>query len=79
MVDSPEAAAIVRTTVALARDSGCAWWPRASRRPSSGPPWPELGCTAAQGYHFFKPMSADKIVAVLREKRQHGGRGWRAG
>ena len=26
----------------------------------------ELGCTAAQGYHFFRPMPADKIVAVLR-------------
>ena len=25
----------------------------------------ELGCTAAQGYHFFKPMPADKIGAVL--------------
>ncbi len=27
----------------------------------------ELGCTAAQGYHFFKPMPADKIVTVLGE------------
>ena len=24
-----------------------------------------LGCTSAQGYHFFKPMPSDKIVAVL--------------
>ncbi|HTF10420.1 MAG TPA: EAL domain-containing protein, partial [Asanoa sp.] len=27
----------------------------------------ELGCTSAQGYHFFKPMPADKIVAVLSQ------------
>ena len=26
----------------------------------------ELGCTAAQGYHFCKPLPADKIVAALR-------------
>lgn len=28
-----------------------------------------LGCTAAQGYHFFKPMPADKIGAVLGSLR----------
>ena len=41
MADSPEAAAIVRTTVELGPRAGrCGWWPRAWRPPSSGPRWP---------------------------------------
>jgi EAL domain-containing protein (putative c-di-GMP-specific phosphodiesterase class I) len=25
-----------------------------------------LGCTAAQGFHFFRPMPAENVVGVLR-------------
>ncbi|GGL90232.1 hypothetical protein GCM10012279_04990 [Micromonospora yangpuensis] len=60
MADSPEAAAIVRTTVGLAHELGL-------RVVAEGVETAEqrLACTAAQGYHFFKPMPADKISAVL--------------
>ena len=52
---------------ARAPAGACGWWPRAWRPPSQRAALVELGCTAAQGYHFFKPMPADKIVTVLAE------------
>lgn len=66
MADSPEAAAIVRTTVGLAHELGLRVVAEGVETAEQRMALVELGCTAAQGYHFFKPMPADKIVAVLR-------------
>ncbi|MFI6821730.1 putative bifunctional diguanylate cyclase/phosphodiesterase [Micromonospora sp. NPDC050187] len=65
MADSPEAAAIVRTTVGLAHELGLRVVAEGVETAEQRIALAELGCTAAQGYHFFKPMSADKISAVL--------------
>jgi predicted signal transduction protein with EAL and GGDEF domain len=66
MVDSPEAAAIVRTTVDLARTLGLRVVAEGVETADQRAALAALGCTAAQGYHFFRPMPADKVVAVLR-------------
>ncbi|WP_420812788.1 putative bifunctional diguanylate cyclase/phosphodiesterase [Micromonospora zingiberis] len=65
MADSPEAAAIVRTTVGLAHELGLRVVAEGVETAAQRSALAELGCTAAQGYHFFKPMPADKIGAVL--------------
>ncbi|MEU4396953.1 putative bifunctional diguanylate cyclase/phosphodiesterase [Micromonospora orduensis] len=65
MADSPEAAAIVRTTVGLAHELGLRVVAEGVETAEQRMALAELGCTSAQGYHFFKPMPADKIGAVL--------------
>ncbi|MFF5176009.1 putative bifunctional diguanylate cyclase/phosphodiesterase [Micromonospora sp. NPDC000089] len=65
MADSPEAAAIVRATVGLAHELGLRVVAEGVETAEQRIALAELGCTAAQGYHFFKPMPADKIGAVL--------------
>lgn len=69
MADSPEAAAIVRTTVGLAHELGLRVVAEGVETAEQRTALAELGCTAAQGYHFFKPMPADKISAVLGSLR----------
>lgn len=66
MVDSPEAGAIVRATVELGRELGLRVVAEGVETADQLAALAAMGCTAAQGYHFFKPMPADKIVAVLR-------------
>ncbi|MGW3608460.1 putative bifunctional diguanylate cyclase/phosphodiesterase [Micromonospora sp. NPDC005163] len=69
MADSPEAAAIVRTTVGLAHELGLRVVAEGVETAEQRLALAELGCTSAQGYHFFKPMPADKINAVLGSLR----------
>ncbi|WP_442791687.1 putative bifunctional diguanylate cyclase/phosphodiesterase [Micromonospora sp. NBC_01813] len=66
MADSPRAAAIVRHTVHLGREMGLRVVAEGVETADQRATLAALGCAAAQGYHFFKPMPADKIVAVLR-------------
>jgi predicted signal transduction protein with EAL and GGDEF domain len=66
MVDSPEAAAIVRATVDLARSLSLRVVAEGVETADQRNALAALGCTAAQGFHFFRPMPADKVVAVLR-------------
>ncbi|MGK5443429.1 putative bifunctional diguanylate cyclase/phosphodiesterase [Micromonospora sp. URMC 105] len=70
MAESPEAAAIVRTTVGLAQELGLRVVAEGVETAEQRLALAELGCTAAQGYHFFKPMPADKISAVLGTLRE---------
>jgi diguanylate cyclase (GGDEF)-like protein len=66
MFDSAQAAAIVRTTVELARELGLRVVAEGVETADQRSALAALGCSAAQGYHFFKPMPADKVGAVLR-------------
>ncbi|WP_213453581.1 putative bifunctional diguanylate cyclase/phosphodiesterase [Rhizomonospora bruguierae] len=66
MADSAQAAAIVRTTVELARELGLRVVAEGVETADQRSALAALGCSAAQGYHFFKPMPADKVGAVLR-------------
>ncbi|HWH01024.1 MAG TPA: bifunctional diguanylate cyclase/phosphodiesterase [Pilimelia sp.] len=70
MVDSPEAAAIVRTTVDLGRELGLRVVAEGVETADQRAALAALGCTAAQGYHFFRPMPADKVVSALRTLRR---------
>jgi diguanylate cyclase len=66
MADSPEAAAIVRITVELARELGLRVVAEGVETADQRAALTALGCTAAQGFHFFKPMPAENVLGVLR-------------
>ena len=65
MVDSPEAAAIVRTTVDLGKELGLRVVAEGVETAEQRRLLHALGCTAAQGFHFFTPMPAENIPGVL--------------
>ncbi|MEV0713605.1 bifunctional diguanylate cyclase/phosphodiesterase [Asanoa sp. NPDC050611] len=67
MAESPQAAAIVRFTIALGQELGLRVVAEGVETAAQRAALENLGCAAAQGYHFFKPMPADKIVAVLSQ------------
>jgi EAL domain-containing protein (putative c-di-GMP-specific phosphodiesterase class I) len=66
MVHSAEAAAIVRTTVDLGRELGLRVVAEGVETADQRDALTALGCRAAQGFHFFKPMPPDRITGVLR-------------
>ncbi|WP_051366313.1 putative bifunctional diguanylate cyclase/phosphodiesterase [Hamadaea tsunoensis] len=66
MGDSPQAAAIVRTTVDLGRQLGLRIVAEGVETNEQRRTLTELGCTAAQGFHFFRPMPEEEITAALR-------------
>ncbi len=66
MADSAEAAAIVRTTVELARELGLRVVAEGVETADQRAALAALGCTAAQGFHFFRPMPAENVVGALR-------------
>jgi diguanylate cyclase (GGDEF)-like protein len=78
MVDSPEAAAIVRTTVELGRELGLRVVAEGVETAEQRAMLVQLGCTSAQGYHFYRPLAAEEVTAVLRERRQGNRRHLRA-
>ena len=78
MVDSPEAAAIVRTTIGLARELNLRVVAEGVETAEQRARLVELGCTAAQGYHFYPPMAATRVTTVLRERQQKHRRYLRA-
>jgi EAL domain-containing protein (putative c-di-GMP-specific phosphodiesterase class I) len=65
MADSAEAAAIVRTTVELARELGLRVVAEGVETADQRIALTALGCTAAQGFHFFRPMPAENVLAAL--------------
>ncbi len=67
MTDAPEAAAIVRSTVDLGRLLNVRVVAEGVETADQRTALIEMGCTAAQGYHFCKPLPVDRIVAKLRE------------
>jgi diguanylate cyclase (GGDEF)-like protein len=65
MADSPEAAAIVRTTVDLARQLGLRVVAEGVETAEQRAALTALDCTAAQGFFFFRPMPARMVLDVL--------------
>ncbi|MGH3715271.1 MAG: putative bifunctional diguanylate cyclase/phosphodiesterase [Micromonosporaceae bacterium] len=65
MIDSPEARAIVRSTVELARALDLRVVAEGVETAEQRAALAEMGCHAAQGYHFFAPMPAEKTSHVL--------------
>jgi diguanylate cyclase (GGDEF)-like protein len=66
MIDSPEAAAIVRSAVDLGRGLRLRVVAEGVETADQRAALLELGCAAAQGYHFCKPLPVDKIGGALR-------------
>ncbi len=67
MVESPEALAIVRTTVDLARQLDLRVVAEGVETAEQRAALTRLGCDSAQGYHFFHPMGPERIVGVLHD------------
>ncbi|WP_345635507.1 putative bifunctional diguanylate cyclase/phosphodiesterase [Rugosimonospora acidiphila] len=67
MAESPEAMAIVRTTVELARELNLRVVAEGVETAEQRSELARLGCDSAQGYHFFRPMAAEKISGVLHQ------------
>lgn len=66
MTDSPEAAAIVRTTIELGRDLGFRVVAEGVETAAQEQMLARLGCIAAQGFHFAAPTPADRITGTLQ-------------
>jgi diguanylate cyclase len=67
MVDSAEAAAIVRITVELGRELGLRVVAEGVETPEQRRALAALGCPAAQGFHFYPPMAVGSLIEALRE------------
>ncbi len=65
MTDSPAAAAVVRGAVELGARLGVRVVAEGVETADQRAALLALGCTSAQGYHFSRPLPADKIVAAL--------------
>jgi EAL domain-containing protein (putative c-di-GMP-specific phosphodiesterase class I) len=72
MTESAAAAAIVGTTVDLGRRLGLRVVAEGVETAEQRSALTQLGCSAAQGYLFFRPLPADKITAVLRSLADAG-------
>jgi diguanylate cyclase len=66
VADSPEAAAIMRTTIELGRDLGFRVVAEGVETAAQQHLLAQLGCVAAQGFHFAPPTPADQIAGTLR-------------
>jgi EAL domain-containing protein (putative c-di-GMP-specific phosphodiesterase class I) len=65
MNSSPEAAAIVRTTIELGRTLGLRVVGEGVETADQRAALTRLGCDAAQGYHLFPPMSVDEATTAI--------------
>ncbi|MFF5230192.1 putative bifunctional diguanylate cyclase/phosphodiesterase [Dactylosporangium sp. NPDC000521] len=70
MIDSPKAEAIVRATVELGLRLKLRVVAEGVENPDQRAALAALGCTSAQGFLFHPPLAADRLAAVLRERRQ---------
>jgi diguanylate cyclase (GGDEF)-like protein len=66
MVDSPEAAAIVRTTVDLGRQLGLRVVAEGVETEAQRDALTALGCGAGQGWHLVAPVAASESLEMLR-------------
>jgi diguanylate cyclase (GGDEF)-like protein len=70
MIESPAAAAVVRGAVELGARLGARVVAEGVETADQRAALLALGCTSAQGYHFSRPLPADKIVAALQQLAQ---------
>ncbi len=67
MIDSPVAEAVVRGAVELGDRLGARVIAEGVETAEQRSALIALGCTSAQGFHFCRPLPADKIVGALRQ------------
>ncbi|MFI1990130.1 putative bifunctional diguanylate cyclase/phosphodiesterase [Actinoplanes sp. NPDC020271] len=70
MIDKPAAGAVVRGAVELGARLGVRVVAEGIETIEQRAALIALGCPSAQGYHFCKPMPADKIVQALSQLRK---------
>ncbi|MET8148943.1 putative bifunctional diguanylate cyclase/phosphodiesterase [Actinoplanes sp. NPDC049668] len=70
MIDSPAAAAVVRGAVELGARLGARVVAEGVETSDQRAALLALGCISAQGYHFSRPLPADKIVGMLHQLTQ---------
>jgi diguanylate cyclase (GGDEF)-like protein len=70
MTDSPAAAAVVRGAVELGARLGARVVAEGVETADQRAALLALGCTSAQGYHFSRPLPAEKIVSALHQLAQ---------
>ena len=70
MTDSPAAAAVVRGAVELGARLGVRVVAEGVETADQRAALLALGCTSAQGFHFSRPLPADKIVGALHQLAQ---------
>jgi EAL domain-containing protein (putative c-di-GMP-specific phosphodiesterase class I) len=69
MVESPEAAAIVRTTVELAKELGMRVVAEGVETAEQRSALAAVGCRIAQGYLFFAPMTPEQAASAIAALR----------
>jgi EAL domain-containing protein (putative c-di-GMP-specific phosphodiesterase class I) len=67
MIDSTVAEAVVRGAVELGDRLGARVIAEGVETAEQRSALIALGCTSAQGFHFCRPLPADKIVGALRQ------------
>ena len=67
MAHNPSDAAIVRSTIDLARNLGLRVTAEGVETEEARDPAREMGCELAQGYWLCRPVSADRCARVIRE------------
>jgi EAL domain-containing protein (putative c-di-GMP-specific phosphodiesterase class I) len=67
MLDSPQAAALVRATIELARSFGLRTVGEGVESPAVVDELTHLGCDVVQGYYFSRPIPSDEVGMMLRE------------
>ncbi|MFA1539592.1 putative bifunctional diguanylate cyclase/phosphodiesterase [Actinomadura monticuli] len=70
LADSPDDAVIVRSIVDLVRTLGLRSVAEGVEDPATAQTLRDMGCDAAQGWHFGRPMDADTATAWLRRHAQ---------
>jgi diguanylate cyclase (GGDEF)-like protein len=70
MADSPEAEAIVRSTVELGRALGLRIIAEGVETAEQRAALAAMGCSAGQGYHFYPPMEISRATQVLWDLRE---------
>ena len=75
MAHNPSDAAIVRSTIDLARNLGLRVTAEGVETEEARAQLTEMGCELAQGYGLCRPVSADRCARVIRETGIAGGAG----
>jgi diguanylate cyclase (GGDEF)-like protein len=70
LADEDDEGVLVRSIIALSRNLGLATVAEGIEHPLQAARLLELGCALGQGFHFFRPLEADAVGALLPGERE---------